>query len=67
MITSDYEIELQTLLKTAINGNDLISGLTAFDDAGQNYRMKFVLNNYQKTHLSSIGHITLIQDALATL
>ena len=65
--TSQYEQALHSALTTAINGNDLISALTALDDSQQTDRLKFIFNNYQRTHLSSIGHATLIQDAIATL
>ncbi len=65
--TSKYENVLHTSLETALNHNDLISALTSFDDASQNDRLKFVLNNYTKTHLSSVAHATLINDAIATL
>ncbi len=67
MITSAYEQELQTALKTAINANDLIASMTDFDDQGQNDRLRFIFTNYQRTHLSSFGHATMIQDALASL
>jgi hypothetical protein len=67
MNISHYEQNLQQALTTAINSNDLIASLTAFDDSGQNDRLGFVLKNYQKIHLSSIGHASLIQDAIASL
>ena len=65
--TSQYEQELHTALTTAINGNDLISAMTALDDSQQNARLKFIFTNYQKTHTTSSSQGGLIEQALSTL
>lgn len=65
--TSKYEQELTTALSTAINGNDLVSALTAFDASQLNARLKFIFTNYQKSHATSSPQGALIQDAIATL
>lgn len=65
--TTQYEQALQTSLATATIPTDLVTALTTFDDSNQSDRLKWILTNYQKGHISSFAEATLIQDALATL
>ncbi len=64
---SQYEQALQTALETAINGNDLVSALTAHDQSSLNDRLKYIFTNFQKTHSTSKPQGLMIKQALATL
>jgi len=62
--TSQYEQQLTTALGTAINGNDLISALSAHDASQLNSRLKYIFTNYTKSHATSSAHGLMIQQAL---
>ena len=64
---SEYGYALYDSLQTAINGNDLISALTAFDTAQQSDRLKYTLTNYGKSHATDVHESLMIQQALDSL
>ncbi len=64
---SQYNNALHEALQTAINGNDLISALTAFDTAQQNDRLKYTLINYGKSHATSESQGLMIHQAFSSL